>query len=176
MNLTFQLIDPAGGGLLLVHTPVPREAYADLTRAAGHPGAGPPPGSLPHRPHPGAWCGRRPPPSAAGRSSARPPSPSPWPGRSAGSARCRWRETGGQALPAQVNPLTGQATLDFPPPGAARRGERGDRLLFPGWRGRCKRGARCPRRPPWPPATPGPGPGDRAPGSRPAGLGLPPRP
>ena len=32
MNLTFQLIDPAGEALLLVHTPVPREAYADLTR------------------------------------------------------------------------------------------------------------------------------------------------
>lgn len=32
MNLTFQLIDPGGEALLLVHTPVPREAYAPLTR------------------------------------------------------------------------------------------------------------------------------------------------
>ena len=38
-----------------------------------------------------------------------------------------------EPLPAQVNPLTGQATLDFPLPQVQPgQGERGDRLLFPG--------------------------------------------
>ena len=67
MNLTFQLIDPAGGD----PPPGPHPCAPGGVRrphpfAAGHPGAGPPPGSLPHRPHPGgvvrvetaaAFCG-----------------------------------------------------------------------------------------------------------------------
>ena len=136
MNLTFQLIDPAGEALLLVHTPVPREAYADLTRRllairelAPRQVAfltAPTQGGVVRVEAAAAVCGGEVLRQAAfafavareiRRERKVPVEGDGWP----------------EALPAQVNPLTGQATLDFPLPQVQPgEGERGDRLLFPG--------------------------------------------
>ena len=136
MNLTFQLIDPAGEALLLVHTPVPREAYADLTRRllairelAPRQVAfltAPTQGGVVRVQAAAAVCGGEVLRQAAfafavareiHRERKVPVEGDGWP----------------EALPAQVNPLTGQATLDFPLPQVQPgEGERGDRLLFPG--------------------------------------------
>ena len=136
MNLTFQLIDPAGEALLLVHTPVPREGYADLTRRllairelAPRQVAfltAPTQGGVVRVETAAAVCGGEVLRQAAfafavareiRRERKVPVEGDGWP----------------EPLPAQVNPLTGQATLDFPLPQVQPgERERGDRLLFPG--------------------------------------------
>ena len=177
MNLTFQLIDPAGEALLLVHTPVPREAYADLTRRllairelAPRQAAfltAPTQGGVVRVETAAAFCGGEVLRQAAfafavareiRRERKVPVEGDGWP----------------EALPAQVNPLTGQATLDFPLPQVQPgEGERGDRLLFPGVAWALQKGGRAALGGRPGPRPPGPGPGDGAPRSRPAGLGLP---
>lgn len=132
MNLTFQLIDPAGEALLLVHTPVPREAYADLTRRllairelAPRQVAfltAPAQGGVVRVETAAAFCGGEVLRQAAfafavareiRRERKVPVEGDGWP----------------EALPAQVNPLTGQAVLELPLPQVGRDPAR---IRFPG--------------------------------------------
>mgnify|MGYP007025179466 CR=1 FL=1 len=177
MNLTFQLIDPAGEALLLVHTPVPREAYADLTRRLlAIRELAPPPGGLPHRPHPGGrgagGGGRRrlrrggPPP---GRLRLRRGPGDPPGAQGAGGGG---RVAGGPPRPGQSPHRPGHPGLP-PPPGAARPGRAGGPPPLPRGGVGAAKGGRTALGGRLDPRPPGPGPGDGAPGGRPAGLGLP---
>lgn len=136
MKLSFQMIDPGGEGLLLVLTPVPREEYAPLTRrllairelsprqAAFL--AAPAQGGVARVECAAGGCGGETLRQAAFAYAVQ-----------AGIRRERKVPLEGAGWPeplaVHVNPLTGQATLDFPLPQVQPgQGEQGDRLLFPG--------------------------------------------